>query len=73
MLPRPVERSGSESEARVKLPPENLLTRFGALMEAKAAEVDYRLKQQAHRVNEILESLAEVKTHINKNTPTAIE
>jgi RimJ/RimL family protein N-acetyltransferase len=68
-----VERSGSESEARLKLPPENLLTRFGALMEAQAAELDYRLKQQAHRVNEILESLAEVKTHINDNAPTAIE
>jgi len=68
-----VERSGSEAEARLKLPPETLLTRFGELMEAQAAEIDYRLKQQAHRVNEILESLAEVKTHINSNAPTAIE
>ena len=68
-----VERSGPETEAHLKLPPENLLTRFGELMEAQAAELDYRLKQQAHRVNEILESLAEVKTHINDNAPTAIE
>ena|SRR2546423_2032567 len=68
-----VERSGSEAEARLKLPPENLLTRFGELMEAQAAEFDYRLKQQAHRVNALLESLAEVKTHINDNAPTAIE
>jgi hypothetical protein len=42
-------------------------------MEAQAAEIDYRLKQQARRVNDILESLAEVKNHINKTSSTAIE
>lgn len=68
-----VERNGSETEAWLKLPPENLLTRFGELMETQAAEIDYRLKQQAWRVNDILESLAEVKTHINKTSSTAIE
>jgi hypothetical protein len=31
------------------------------------------LKQQAHRVNAILESLAEVKAHVNSNAPSAIE
>jgi RimJ/RimL family protein N-acetyltransferase len=68
-----IERSGSETEARLKVPPENLLTRFGELFETQAAEFDYRLKQQAHRVNEILESLAEVKTHIDPEGPTAID
>jgi GNAT superfamily N-acetyltransferase len=68
-----VERNGSETEAWLKLPPENLLTRFGELMETQAAEFDYRLKAQAQRVNAILESLAEVKTHINRSSPTAIE
>src|SRR4029453_18363777 len=43
-----VERTGSESEARLKLPPENLLTRFGEMLDTQAAEFDYRLKQQAH-------------------------
>jgi len=68
-----VERSGSESEAWLSLPPDNLITRFNELIESQAAELDYRLKQQAHRVNGILESLAEVKTHINRNVPTALE
>src|SRR4030095_8128747 len=68
-----VDRSGSESDAHLKLPPENLLTRFGAVMEAQAAEFDYRLKLRALRVNEILESRAEAKTHINENPPTTLE
>jgi RimJ/RimL family protein N-acetyltransferase len=68
-----VERDGSEAEARLKLPPETIATRFGELMGQQAAEIDYRLKVQAHRVNEILEAISEVKTHINRKTPTAIE
>jgi hypothetical protein len=68
-----VEREGAETEARLKLPPETLVTRFGELMEHQAAEIDYRLKVQAHRVNEILEAIAEVKTHINSNASTASE
>jgi RimJ/RimL family protein N-acetyltransferase len=68
-----LERIGSESEARLKLPPETLVTRFGELFETQCAELDYRLKQQARRVNEILESLAEVKTNINRSAPAAIE
>src|SRR4029453_4149604 len=46
-----VERSGSESDAYLKLPPESLMTRFGELLETHAAEVDYRLKEQTRRVN----------------------
>jgi RimJ/RimL family protein N-acetyltransferase len=68
-----VQRDGPETEARLKLPPENIATRFGELMEQQAAEIDYRLKVQAHRVNEILEALAEVKTHLNAKAPTASE
>jgi GNAT superfamily N-acetyltransferase len=68
-----VERSGSEAEAWLKLPPENLLTHFGEMLESQAAEFDYRIKQHAHRVNAILESLEEVKTHLNRTAPTAIE
>jgi len=67
-----VERSGSETEAWLKLPPETLATRFTELMEEQAAEIDYRLKVQAHRVTEILEAFTEVKTHIG-STPTATE
>lgn len=68
-----VVREGSESEARLKLPPETLVTRFGELMEEQAAEIDYRLKVQARRVNDILEAIAEVKTHINGKARAATE
>jgi len=68
-----IERSGSEAEAWVKLPPDTLVTRFGEMVETQAAEIDYQIKRQAHRVNEILESLAEVKSHLNKKAPTASE
>jgi hypothetical protein len=42
-------------------------------MEEQAAEIDYRLKAQARRVNDILEAIAEVKTHINGKARTATE
>ena len=68
-----VVREGAESEARLRLPPETLVTRFGELMEHQAAEIDYRLKVQAHRINEILVAIAEVKTHINVSARAASE
>jgi RimJ/RimL family protein N-acetyltransferase len=66
-----VERSGSETEAWLKLPPETIATRFGELMEEQAAEIDYRLKVQAHRFQEIMDAITEVKTHINSKPPSA--
>ena len=68
-----VERDGSESEAWLKLPPETIASQVGEMMEARAAEIDYQLKVQAHRVNEFLETLAEVKTHIQGKAPIASE
>lgn len=57
-----VERDGSESEAWLKLPPDTLVTRMGELMERHAAELDYQFKVHAMRVNELLETVAEVKS-----------
>jgi GNAT superfamily N-acetyltransferase len=68
-----VVREGSQSEARLKLPPETIVTRFGELLEEQAAEIDYRLKVQARRVNHILDAIAEVKTHINGKASAATE
>ncbi|MCO5976956.1 GNAT family N-acetyltransferase [Ideonella oryzae] len=42
-----VEREGSDSEARLKLPPESFGTRLEALMSDQAAEFDYSVKSQA--------------------------
>jgi len=66
-----VERSGSETEAWLKLPPETIATRFGELMEEQAAEIDYRLKVHAHRFQEIIDAITEVKTHIDNKPPSA--
>jgi ribosomal protein S18 acetylase RimI-like enzyme len=41
-----VEREGSESLARLRLPPDNLRSHLDAFIESSAAEVDYRLKAQ---------------------------
>ena len=42
-----VERDGSESLARLRLPPDDLRSHLDAFIESSAAEVDYRLKAQS--------------------------
>jgi ribosomal protein S18 acetylase RimI-like enzyme len=49
-----IERDGPESQAWVKLAPESLASHVEALVEGTAADLDYRLKLQAHRVDELL-------------------
>jgi len=44
-----IERDGPESQAWVKLAPENLVSHVEALVEDTVADLDYRLKRQAHR------------------------
>jgi RimJ/RimL family protein N-acetyltransferase len=52
-----IERDGPESQAWVKLAPENLVSHVEALVEDTAADVDYGLKRQAQRVDELLSAL----------------
>ena len=49
-----VERSGSESDAYLKLPAATLGTRLTEMMEDQMAEVDYGFKQQAKNLQELL-------------------
>jgi len=49
-----IERDGPESQAWVRLAPESLASHVEALVEGTAADLDYRLKLQAHRVDELL-------------------
>jgi GNAT superfamily N-acetyltransferase len=49
-----VERSGSESDAYLKLPAATLATRLAEMMEDQLAEVDYGFKQQAKHFQELL-------------------
>jgi ribosomal protein S18 acetylase RimI-like enzyme len=44
-----VEREGSESEAWLKLPPDSFASHLDEVLGERAAELDYRLKEQARR------------------------
>jgi GNAT superfamily N-acetyltransferase len=49
-----IERDGPESQALVRLAPDNLASRVEALVEGQAAELDFNLKVQARCVSELL-------------------
>jgi len=66
-----VERSGSESEAWLRLPPDTLASHVDELVEHQAAELDYRLKVHARKVGVLLDVLSEVKTSVGKSSRVA--
>jgi GNAT superfamily N-acetyltransferase len=59
-----VVREGPEAEALLGLPPDNLATQMGEMVEGQAAEWDYQLKAHAHRVHNVIEVIAGAKTEI---------
>ena len=63
-----VERSGSESDAYLKLPQNTVASQVEQWVGRHAAAIDYQIKQQAHVVDELLDAIGEVKTHIGKLT-----
>jgi len=63
-----VERDGSESQAWLRLPPDTLASHFEQLMGEQAAEMDYRLKRHASQVRVFMDTIEEVKTHLNKTS-----
>jgi len=68
-----VERDGPESEAWLKLPPDSITSQVGELVGNQFAEFDYQLKLQAHRLNDWLNIVSEVKTHMGDTGRTASE
>ena len=52
-----VERDGSESEAWLKLPPDSFASHLDEVLVDRAAELDYRLKQQARRPDHVAETV----------------
>ena len=66
-----VERSGSESEAWLRLPPDTLASHVDELVEHQAAELDYRLKVHARQVSSLLDVLSEVKTSVGNSSRVA--
>lgn len=57
-----IERNGSESEARLKLPPDTFSSHVGEMVEQQAAEMDYRLKVHSRQVTALLDAFTDVKT-----------
>jgi RimJ/RimL family protein N-acetyltransferase len=68
-----VERDGPESEAWLKLPPDSITSQVGEMFGNQFAEFDYQLKVQAHRLNDWLNIVSEVKTHMGDTGRTASE
>ncbi|MBN8508870.1 MAG: GNAT family N-acetyltransferase [Burkholderiales bacterium] len=52
-----VERHGAESQALVRLPPDNLASHVEALVGEGAAGLDYRIKREVRRVDRLLASI----------------
>lgn len=53
-----IDRHGPESEAWLRLPAENLASHVEALMADQVAEIDYGIKRQALRMDELFGNLA---------------
>jgi GNAT superfamily N-acetyltransferase len=60
-----VHRSGGDAEAWLSLPPEDFASRVEEVVETGAAELDYRLKEQAQRLGGLLDVVAEVRRQIS--------
>lgn len=61
-----VERSGSESDAYLKLPEDTLASQVEQWVGQHAASIDYQLKQQAHAMDGFLDAIGEVKANLGK-------
>ena len=68
-----VVREGSESDARLQLPPDTFASHVDELVERQAAELDYRLKVHARQVGRLLDVIGEVKTSLGKTAHVAQE
>jgi RimJ/RimL family protein N-acetyltransferase len=56
-----IERSGGEAMARLRVPGDDLRSHLGEMVESGAAELDYRLKLQAHRAADVLSVIDELR------------
>ncbi len=68
-----VQRNGSEADAFVRLPPDTLASQTEQWLGDGAARIDYRVKQQAQRVDALLDAIGAVKTMLGKSGPAATE
>jgi GNAT superfamily N-acetyltransferase len=63
-----IVRDGPESEARIALPPDNIGSHLDEIVADNAAELDYQLKTQGHRLRTVLDVIGEVKARVGAST-----
>jgi RimJ/RimL family protein N-acetyltransferase len=68
-----VERSGTESDAYLRLPHGTFASHADALVGEGAAVLDYGFKQQALMVGTLLDAITEVKTGVGKTGRTGVD
>lgn len=64
-----VERDGSESQAWLRLPPDSFGSQVEQALERHLGELDFQFKRQAQVFNDFVDSVAEVKAHIESTGP----
>jgi len=68
-----VERDGGDSQARLRLPRDDLLSHLDEMVETQAAELDYRFKVQARQVGGLLDAIDEVRNRFMRSGGVAAE
>jgi GNAT superfamily N-acetyltransferase len=63
-----IVRDGSEAEARVALPADNLASHLDEIVADRAAEFDYQLKVQSKKVNHVLDLISDVHAQFGAGT-----
>jgi RimJ/RimL family protein N-acetyltransferase len=59
-----VVREGSEADAKLRLPRDDLRSHLDAFFEGGAAEVDYHLKAQGKLMHDVIDSFGEIREQI---------
>jgi GNAT superfamily N-acetyltransferase len=68
-----VERDGGESEAYLRLPPDSFGSQVEQALERHLGELDFQFKFQAQVLNDLVDSVAEVKAHFDGTRRAAKE
>lgn len=64
-----VVRNGGDSEAVLVLEPDNAVSHVEALVERRAAEIDYQLKRDVRRLGQLADLVAEVRGRLGGQGP----
>lgn len=63
-----IDRVGTDSQAVLKLPPDDMASHVSEIVEDGAAEIDYRIKAQARRIDGLLDAIADVKAGVSSQS-----